>query len=166
MRTFIVLVTLCVAAAGCATTTADSADQGIVLRDDLNEALVREIYAAFGRGDAPAVLAAFDPQIRWNEAENFAYADRNPYIGPQAVAEGIFGRIMSEWGDFAVKPQEFISEGDHVVVIGRYQGVFKATGRPVDAQFVHVWTVNNGKATSFQQYTDTAQFRSVMAVTH
>ena len=47
---------------------------------------VHALYEAFSRGDVPAVLGAFDPQIRWQEAENFRYADRNPYIGPQAVA--------------------------------------------------------------------------------
>jgi ketosteroid isomerase-like protein len=31
--------------------------------------LVRTVYAAFARGDAPAVLGAFAPDIHWNEAE-------------------------------------------------------------------------------------------------
>lgn len=52
--------------------------------------LVRGIYDAFGKGDVPAVLGAMDPGIEWNEAENFIYADGNPYVGPQAVARGCF----------------------------------------------------------------------------
>jgi hypothetical protein len=36
-----------------------------------------------------------DPSIEWNEAENFIYADRNPYVGPQAVLEGVFTRLGS-----------------------------------------------------------------------
>ncbi|MGH9456216.1 MAG: nuclear transport factor 2 family protein [Thermoanaerobaculia bacterium] len=96
------------------------------------------------------------------EAENIAYADRNPYIGPPAVAEGIFGRIMTEWNDFRVATEGFISEGEKVVVLGRYSATFKATGRPLDAQFVHVWTVRDGKIVAFQQYADTAQFERVM----
>ena len=37
----------------------------------------------------------FDPEIVWNEAESIPYADRNPYVGPQQVAEGVFGRILT-----------------------------------------------------------------------
>src|ERR1017187_9682181 len=46
-----------------------------------NVDLIQSLYAAFARGDGPAVLASMDPAIVWNEAENFLYADRNPYVG-------------------------------------------------------------------------------------
>lgn len=55
-----------------------------------NADIVKGLYAAFAKGDMPAVLGAFDPGIQWNEAENFLYAGGNPYVGPQAVAEGVF----------------------------------------------------------------------------
>ena len=37
---------------------------------------IRDIYAAFGRGDIPAVLAGLHPEIEWWEAENFIYAEK------------------------------------------------------------------------------------------
>jgi uncharacterized protein len=148
----LLVVTICLTLAACATMGTPAG----------NEAIVRGIYDSFARGDAAAVLGAFDPQIRWMEAESFAYADRNPYIGPEAVAEGIFGRILSEWDGFQVRPQEFIASDDRVAVLGRYAGTYRASGYPVDAQFVHVWTIRNGKVTAFQQYADTAQFGRVM----
>ena len=45
-----------------------------------NVELVRAVYAAFAAGDVPAVLGAMSPEIVWHEAENFPYADRNPYL--------------------------------------------------------------------------------------
>lgn len=126
-----------------------------------NAQLIQDLYAAFGRGDAAAVLGAFHPQIVWMEAENIPYADRNPYVGPQAVAEGVFGRIMTEWEGFTVSPEKILAEGDTVIALGRYRGTYRATGRPLDAQFVHAWTVQEGKVTAFQQYADTAQFAHV-----
>jgi ketosteroid isomerase-like protein len=123
-----------------------------------NTQLMQSLYTALALGDAGTVLGTLDPQVVWNEAENIEYADGNPYIGPQRVAEGIFGRLMAEWDHFAVTPQQFVSEGDVVVVTGRYRGTYKATGSPVDAQFVHVWTVRGGKVVAFQQYADTLQF--------
>ena len=126
-----------------------------------NGQLIRDLYSAFAAGDVPAVLATFHPQIVWMEAENIPYADRNPYLGPQAIAEGVFGRIMTEWGDFTVTPEKIVEGADAVVAMGRYRGIYKATSLPLDAQFVHVWTIQDGQIVAFQQYADTAQFARV-----
>ncbi len=119
---------------------------------------VRGLHEAFAKGDVPFVLGLFDPEIEWNEAENFIYADRNPYVGPEAVLNGVFLRLATEWEGFSVTPNEFLDAGDKTVVLGTYSGTYKATGKPVRAQFAHVWTLRDGKVISFQQYTDTAQF--------
>ncbi|HEX3159005.1 MAG TPA: nuclear transport factor 2 family protein [Gemmatimonadaceae bacterium] len=122
-----------------------------------NRELIQSLYDAFGRGDAGTVLGAFHPDIVWNEAEGFVYADRNPYRGPSQVAEGVFGRLATEWEGFTVSPQTLLQDGETVVALGRYRGTFRATGRRLDAQFAHVWTVKDGRVSQFQQYTDTAQ---------
>ena len=122
-----------------------------------NVDLVRAIYGAFAAGDVPGVLALMAPYIVWNEAENFPYADGNPYRGPEAILGGVFARLGSEWDGFAAVPEEFLDAGDAVVVLGRYRGTCKATGRAMDAQLAHVWRVADGKAARFQQYTDTLQ---------
>lgn len=129
-----------------------------------NADLIRSLYEAFARGDGSAVLEAMDPGIVWNEAENFPYADRNPYVGPMAVAEGVFGRIGAEWDQFRVMPDEILDAGDTVVALGRYHGTYKATGKTLNAQFVHVWRLAVGKITAFQQYADTAQAVAVTKV--
>jgi ketosteroid isomerase-like protein len=123
-----------------------------------NAEVVSGIYAAFGRGDVATVLGAFDPAIEWREAESFQYADRNPYVGPLAVAEGVFQRIVTDVDQFVVVPGTFIDGGETVVVEGRYKGRMKATGVAVDAQFAHVWGFRGGKVVRFQQYTDTSQW--------
>lgn len=123
---------------------------------------VQGLYEAFGRGDAATVLACLDPEIVWMEAENIPYADRNPYRGPQQVGEGVFGRIAAEWDGFTVTPERMVEQGDHVVVMGRYRGTYRATGQRVNSQFVHAWTLRAGRAIAFQQYADTLQFARVM----
>jgi ketosteroid isomerase-like protein len=123
-----------------------------------NGEIVKGLYAAFGRGDVATVLGSFDGAIEWREADNFLYADRNPYIGPAAVAEGVMQRLASDVEQFTIAPQSFTDAGPTVVVEGRYTGRMKATGKPVDAQFAHVWTLRDGKVIRFQQYTDTKQW--------
>ncbi|TFI57983.1 nuclear transport factor 2 family protein [Sphingomonas parva] len=125
-----------------------------------NVDLVRGIYDAFGSGDVAGALSRMGDDIVWNEAENYPYADGNPYRGPQAVL-GVFGRIAGDWDGFTVMPNQFLDAGDTVVVLGRYRGTFKATGRAQNSQMIHVWRVENGKAASFQQYVDTLQVARV-----
>jgi uncharacterized protein len=126
-----------------------------------NVALIQGIYDAFAKGDVPGVLGRMSPGIVWNEAENFPYADRNPYVGGDAIVQGVFMRLATEWDGFTVKPEEILDAGDTVVVLGRYLGAYKATGKPQNTQMVHVWRVKDGKVAQFQQYADTLQVARV-----
>jgi uncharacterized protein len=126
--------------------------------------LIRGLYGAFGKGDMPTVLAIMDPGIEWREAENILYADRNPYVGPQAIVDGVFMRLATEWDRFTVTPAEWLDAGDHVVVLGTYTGTYKATGKAVRAQFAHVWRLKGAKVVRFQQYTDTKQWADAAGV--
>lgn len=125
------------------------------------EKMIRELYDAFGRGDAEAVLGALHPSIDWMEAENGPLAVGNPFKGPQAVGEGVFGPLARDIEDFRVTPHDFVAQDGEVVAFGRYTGTHRGTGRSLDAQFTHRWTVEDGKVVAFQQYTDTAQWNEV-----
>jgi ketosteroid isomerase-like protein len=150
-KTVSLLLLLSLSLLGCATTSHPS-----------NAQMIRGLYDSFAKGDVPAVMAAFDPQISWNEAESLpTFSEKNPYRGPQAILNGVFMRIPQVWDNFRITVENVVDGGDSVVVLGRYSGVGKATGQPLNAQFAHVWTVRDGKITSFQQYTDTAQMARV-----
>jgi ketosteroid isomerase-like protein len=130
-----------------------------------NVEVVKGVYEAFGRGDIPSVLAAFDPDIEWREAEGNPYEpEGNPWFGGDAITQNLFMRLGSEWDSFTVSPKEFHDAGDTVVVECRYTGAYNATGKSLDAQVCHVWKLRDGKITSFQQYLDTAQVQDVMGV--
>ena len=129
-----------------------------------NSQVIQDLYNAFAKGDVPTVLAGMDEKIEWNEAENFPYADGNPYIGHDAVLGGVFARIGEEWEYWNlvnIKLNEM--ENDMVLATGRYQAKYKKNGELLDAQFAHVWSLKNGKVTQFQQYTDTKQAAEVIA---
>lgn len=130
--------------------------------DAANQAVVESLYRAFAVGDGATIAGLLAPDLVWIEAENGPYADRNPYLGPSAVFEGIFGRVGAEFEGFVVTPVTFLPSGDRVVTLGRYAGTNRATGEALDAQFVHVFTVTGGKIVHFQQYTDTAQWVDVV----
>jgi hypothetical protein len=72
--------------------------------------------------------------------------------------EGVFLRISSDLDQFVVVPERISDAGETVLAEGRYHGTVKATGKPVSAQFAHVWRFRDGKVIGFQQYTDTKQW--------
>ena len=120
--------------------------------------IIRGLYAAFDEGNVEAVLSVMDPGIHWNEAENFIYADGNPYVGPDAIVEGVFKRLGEEWEYWNLENrilQEIDDDG--VLATGKYVAKHLTTGKEIDAQFAHVWKLENGKVVSFQQYADTKQ---------
>jgi uncharacterized protein len=126
-------------------------------RPETNTALVTGVYDAFARGDMEAVLGSLSETVVWNEAENFPYADGNPYVGRDSVLNGVFARIGAEWEYWRLDIQDYVASGDHVVAFGRYNARHKATGTEISAQFVHRWRIENGMVVNFQQYTDTKQ---------
>lgn len=123
---------------------------------------IKAAYAAFGRNDPSVLFGAMDPGVTWNEAEGNPLADRNPYVGAQAIGEGVFGRLLAAIDAFSAVPATYIDGGDAVVVLGRYGGTMKASGARLDAQFCHVYHFHGGKVVSFQQYTDSAQWAKLM----
>ena len=112
---------------------------------------IKAAYAAFGRNDPSVLFAAMDSGITWNEAEGNPLADRNPYVGAQAIGEGVFGRLLGAIDGFSAVPVTFIDGTDDVVVLGRYGGTMKNDGARLDAQFCHVYRFRDGKVVSFQQ---------------
>jgi uncharacterized protein len=123
---------------------------------------IKAAYAAFGRNDPSVLFGAMAPSITWNEAEGSPFADGNPYVGPQAVGEQVFGRLMAAIDNFSAEPSTFIDGGDQIVAVGRYGGTMKAGNTTLDAPFAHVYQFRDGKVVSFQQFTDTEQWTRLM----
>ncbi len=123
-----------------------------------NVDLVKRSYEAFARGDA---LGDVHPEIEWQQAQGLPHG--GVYYGVEAVRRAIFDPLDEEWWDeFSATPDEFLDAGPEVVVLGRYRGVAKGTGKLLDVPFVHVWTVEGGQATRFRQFLDTAGWNGAL----
>ena len=128
-----------------------------------NTAIIRGVYEAFAQGDVSKLVAALDDKVEWHEAEHIKYWPGGPFIGPQAVLEGVIARIPQDYDGFVIDVQRIVGCGQTVLVEARYRGTAKATGLTVDAQVAHVWDFRDGKVVRWQQYTDTWQFAKVTA---
>jgi uncharacterized protein len=121
-----------------------------------NVRLVREIYAAFGRGDIPTALAALAEDVEWWEP---GPTDILPWAGLRSGRDGVarFFRVLDDTEEIEqFEPQEFIAQGDRVVVLGHERCRIKSTGRNYDNQWAMVFTLREGKVAGFRAYHDTA----------
>ena len=120
-----------------------------------NVEVINSLYEYFATGEIPKVLELKDPKIVWNEAEGNTYADGNPYIGSEAVLNGVFARIGAEHEYFKVEGVKLHNMMDNKVLATlRYDAKYK-NGGAYNVQVAHLWTLENGKITAFQQYMDT-----------
>lgn len=127
-----------------------------LVSDPNNLNVIDGLYNAFSVGDMPAVLGAMDDNIEWREAEGNVYADGNPYIGPDAVLKGVFARIGADHEYFKLIDVELHEMSDNQVLATlRYDAQYKKNKAKYNAQVAHLWTLNEGKITAFQQYTNT-----------
>jgi ketosteroid isomerase-like protein len=125
-----------------------------------NVEFVRDVYGAFGRGDVPAVMAAFADDIEWHEAEGLPYGGL--HRGGAAVAQKVFGPISEDVEGFSITPEELIGSGATVAAVVRYTGTGKATGKALDVPVVHVWDIRDGKLARFRQFIDTVMYAEVV----
>jgi ketosteroid isomerase-like protein len=127
-----------------------------------NAHTLKAAYAALANNDPSVLFGAMAPDIEWNQAEGNPLADRNPYVGGQAIGEGVFGRLMAAIDSFTATPDRFVDSGDDVIVLGRYGGTMKHTGSKLDAPFCHVFRFEGDRIVTFQQFTDSAQWAELM----
>jgi len=123
-----------------------------------NIAHVQSLYAAFARGDIAALLAGCAPDIDW---ESVGRPSDFPTLGPRRGVKAVeeFFRLVGEHEEFsAFTPRELYAAEDKVFVLGSYSLIVRNSGTPVSTEWVHVFTLKDGKVTRFREHTDTAQF--------
>ena len=127
-----------------------------------NVELTRRSYEAFARGDLDGVVADMHPEIEWHQAQGLPHGGL--YRGLDAVRAHVFDPLAAEWWDeFAADPDAFLDAGDEVVVLGRYRGRARHTGKVLDVPYVHVWSYRDGRAWRFRQFLDTAGWNDALS---
>lgn len=117
--------------------------------------LVQQAYAAFKAGDVPAFLSLLDDDVEWILPE----MERVPFAGTWRGRQGVqkfFMTLAADQDVLEFHPEQFIAEGDTVVVLGRFAMRVKSTGRTSRSDWVHVWTIAGDKLTRCREYVDTA----------
>jgi ketosteroid isomerase-like protein len=128
----------------------------VSMSNEQSTEVVKTAYAAFMRGDIPAVLTLLGSDVDWQPlvgaAPHVPMSGRR--VGVDQVAE--FFRILDANTTFSqFEPREYIAQGERVVAIGFYAGTAKKTGRTFKSEWAMAFTVRNGKVVHFREYCDT-----------
>jgi len=118
-----------------------------------NKKLIQDMYAAFGKGDLGALLKPLAKDAEWtyfgSKTIPFAGTFRGPQ-GAQKFFETLLGNV--EVQDFQV--EDFLADGDKVIVLGRERMKVKSTGKSWDARWAHVFVLKGGQVMSFREFSD------------
>ena len=111
--------------------------------------VVQQGYAAFGRGDIPALLKLVADEVDWKEVCPASWPNSGLRRNPAEVAEYFadVGRV----NDITVfEPREFIEAGENVTVLGYLEGSARDTKQKFQGEWVHEKRQNHPAPYAYQ----------------
>ncbi len=117
--------------------------------------VVKQAYEAFNRGDVPAILNLVSDKVDWE----FVGSKGLPYAGRRKNREEVgafFADVARADNIHAFEPREFIEAGEHVTVLGWEKSDALDTKKQFTSEWVHVFTVKQGKITRWRGFFNTA----------
>jgi uncharacterized protein len=120
-----------------------------------NTRVVQDAYQNMQKGDARAFLNLLANEVEWRLPAMEQVPFAGAWHGRQGV-EKFFGAVAASQEMMEFQPDQFIAQGDTVVVLGCFVMRVKATGRISRSDWAHVWTLKRGEVAVFREYVDTA----------
>lgn len=118
-----------------------------------NTEVIQKVYAAFNQGDIETILANLHSDAKWlNYGPSVV-----PYFGDFTGRITAFFQAIDEsttGGNVSV--DRYIESGDTVIAQARYTATVRNNGVEIDAPLAHIFTLSDGKISSWTGYGDTA----------
>ena len=111
--------------------------------------LVKQGYEAWNRGDRTWVLEHMSEDVEWITPPEDP--DPGTYHGWQGV-EQFWEQWRASVGQLQFKPEEFIDEGDHIVVVARRTGKGETSGLEVSDKVVQVFKFEGPKCVQVREH--------------
>jgi ketosteroid isomerase-like protein len=119
---------------------------------DPNVALIRQAYAAYGRGDSAAMLALVDPDLEWTYLDPSA-ADPRPQV---CHGRGELAAAIAQQAERGLRSQleEVIGHGNKVVATVRTPSADAHRARQSDDRDYTLFTVRGGRIVALRDCRD------------
>lgn len=129
-------------------------------RDSSSASVVREFFAAFGRGDLEGVVATFHPNAEIIAVRNAPRGENDVY-GTYTGSEGArtFVRTLGQSFDTqAFTVDRVIGEGDVAFASGSFVHRVRSTGRTFRSDWALRCLIADGKIREYRFYEDSAAY--------
>ena len=129
----------------------------IEIKEMTNLQIVKNIYAGFAAGDMETILKDMSETIVWTHPGN---PNQIPFAGKFEGKAGVsrFFEIAFEQIDVLEQNiKSLIDGGDKVIVLGYEHMRVKNTGREYKSNWIHMYTLADGKIVGFEEFIDTAE---------
>ncbi|HET6867488.1 MAG TPA: nuclear transport factor 2 family protein [Solirubrobacteraceae bacterium] len=127
-----------------------------------NVETVQRLYRAITDPDLAELLEVLDPNLHADFTVGLPQGWGGTYTTAADLIERCWRPMFSRLAIHPV-PQEYIlCESDQIVVLGRYQGQSRATGRTLDAAFAHVLQFEHDRIIRLVQITDSARWHEAL----
>ncbi|KAA5549213.1 nuclear transport factor 2 family protein [Adhaeribacter rhizoryzae] len=126
------------------------------MNEQENVKVVQEGYRLFLTGEIENLMPHYTEDVEYivpGPTDLSPIAGR--YIGKDGVKQ-FYSKVGATFEFSVFEPLEMIAQGDKVVVLGHYQSKARATGQPLNIEWIHVFQLRDGKVSRFQIYEDTA----------
>ena len=125
-----------------------------------NAEIAQDLYDSFASGDIEAIRAVMHPDVELHEPRGIVGG--GTHHGFDEIVENVFSRLGTEWVDVSVVPEEFIEDGETVVVLLTWSGTYNKTGKTVEYPNAHVFDFEDGAIVKWRSYADTALFNAAL----
>ena len=125
------------------------------MNEQENTKLVKRVYEMFKSGDVEGFLSMFSDDVSWETP----VIENTPFNGKISGKENLVKWLTAynEAEEMTVFEQdEFIAQGDRVVMLGHSETRGKSTNKEFATNLVHIMTVKDGKVTEFLELFDSA----------
>jgi 2-(1,2-epoxy-1,2-dihydrophenyl)acetyl-CoA isomerase len=124
--------------------------------------LALRLYAALAEGDAAALAELLTADFHGVVTAGLGPGIGGEHHGPDAMREDAWWAIGRRWSARA-EPDDFrVLDDGRLLVDGHYRGSGRRSGRPLEARFVHLITVTDGRISRLEQLTDSALFAEAL----
>ena len=122
---------------------------------------LKQGYQAFAQGDVQGATRIWSDDFTWQGANADELPGSGTHQGKDAALQ-VLQQAVGAWDEFRLTPDEFLEEGDTIVVLGHTE-VSKA-GQSAKIPVVHIWRFDGEQATRLQILTDTLQAARLLGV--
>ena len=126
---------------------------------------VKSFYRAVQNRDFTAAGNLLDANVEWIEPKAEGLWFGGTHRGAKAVLQEVIEPAFNRVTDFRVEASQYYDVGEHVLVLGRFSGRVKETGKALDAHTAHIYTLRNGKIARFYAYQDIATLQEALGAT-